>query len=110
MFGYILGWHREGNTDDGFGADATNTFENKWREETWKTQSQKASYSRDSASWREGWSWTTQSQRSKGKSWNDESYDEPFVVGSQSERNVLGLPLVGPLKLEDVKNALVFSL
>uniref|UniRef100_A0A1J3J2J6 J domain-containing protein n=1 Tax=Noccaea caerulescens TaxID=107243 RepID=A0A1J3J2J6_NOCCA len=98
-------WHREGNTDD----DATNTFENKWRG-PWTSQSQKASYSysRDSASgfeWREGWSWTTQSQRSKSNSWNDEFYDEPLAVGSQSERNVLGLPLVGPLKLEDVKNA-----
>ncbi|CAH2051331.1 unnamed protein product, partial [Thlaspi arvense] len=98
-------WHREGNTEDEFGADATNsTFEKKWRE-GWTNQSHKAS-SRDSAQgfeWREGWSWTTQSQRSK--TWNDESCDEPLTVGSRSERNVLGLPLCGPLKLEDVKNA-----
>ncbi|ESQ50601.1 hypothetical protein EUTSA_v10022818mg [Eutrema salsugineum] len=99
-------WHREGNLDDDdFGADATNTFENKWRQR-WTNQSHKASYSRDSASgfeWREGWSWTTQSSRST--SWNDESCDEPLIVGSLSERNVLGLPLDGPLNLGDVKNA-----
>lgn len=104
---YILGWHREGNTDDDFEADATNKFEKKWRE-AWTGQSQKSSYSRDSASsgfqWREGWSWTTQSQRSK--TWNNnESCDEPLMVGSQSDRNALGLPLAGPLKLEDVKKA-----
>lgn len=104
MFG-ILGWHREGNPDDDFGTDANNTFENKWRER-WTTQSQKASYSKDSASgfeWREGWSWTTQSQRSK--SWNNESFDEPLNVGTRSERTVLGLPLDGPIKIDDVKNA-----
>ncbi|VVA99493.1 unnamed protein product [Arabis nemorensis] len=98
-------WHREGNPDDDFGADASNTFENKWRE-GWTTQSRKASYSRDSTSgfeWREGWSWTTQSQRSR--SWSDDSCDEPSIIGSQSERTVLGLPLVGPLKLGDVKDA-----
>lgn len=104
-------WHREGNTDDDFGADATtNKFENKWRE-AWTNQSQKASsYSRDSASsgfqWREGWSWTTQSQR-RSKTWNNNGScdDEPLMVGSQSDRKALGLPLAGPLKLEDVKNA-----
>ncbi|KFK40218.1 hypothetical protein AALP_AA3G346000 [Arabis alpina] len=99
-------WHREGNPDDDVGADASNTFENKWRE-GWTNQSHKASsYSRDSTSgfqWREGWSWTTQSQRSR--SWSDASCDEPLIVGSQSERTVLGLPLVGPLKLVDVKDA-----
>ncbi|CAN6970833.1 unnamed protein product [Brassica rapa subsp. trilocularis] len=99
-------WHREGNTDDDFEADATNKFENKWRE-AWTNQSQKSSYSysRDSGfQWREGWSWTTQSQRSKA--WNNnESCDEPLMVGSQSDRKALGLPLAGPLKLEDVKNA-----
>ncbi|CDY66134.1 BnaCnng49640D [Brassica napus] len=98
-------WHREGNTDDDFEADATNKFENKWRE-AWTNQSQKSSYSysRDSGfQWREGWSWTTQSQRSKA--WNNDHCDEPLVVGSQSDRKALGLPLTGPLKLEDVKNA-----
>lgn len=98
-------WHREGNTEDDFDAGATYKFDNKWRE-AWTNQSQKASYSRDSASgfqWREGWSWTTQSQRSK--TWNDESCGEPLIVGSQSDRDALGLPVVGPLKLEDVKNA-----
>ncbi|KAH0909236.1 hypothetical protein HID58_032557 [Brassica napus] len=98
-------WHREGNTDDDFEADATNKFENTWRE-AWTNQSQKSSYSysRDSGfQWREGWSWTTQSQRSKA--WNNDHCDEPLVVGSQSDRKALGLPLAGPLKLEDVKNA-----
>ncbi|KAJ0265418.1 J domain-containing protein [Hirschfeldia incana] len=98
-------WHREGNTDDDFGADASNKYDNKWRE-AWTNQSQKSSYSRDSASgfqWREGWSWTTQSQRSR--TWNNGSCDEPLMVGSQSDRKALGLPLAGPLKLEDVKTA-----
>ncbi|EOA31207.1 hypothetical protein CARUB_v10014374mg [Capsella rubella] len=82
-----------------------NAFENKWREK-WTSQSQNTSNSRDSTSgfeWREGWSWTSQSQRSK--SWNNESLDEPLNVGSRSERTVLGLPLDGPLKIDDVKNA-----
>jgi hypothetical protein len=98
-------WHREGNPDDDFGTDANNTFENKWRER-WTAQSQKASYSKDSTAgfeWREGWSWTTQSQRSK--SWNKESFDEPLNVEFRSERIVLGLPLDGPIKVDDVKNA-----
>lgn len=105
LFVCKLGWHREGNPDDDFSTDANNTFENKWRER-WITQSQKASHARDSTSgfdWREGWSWTTQSQRSK--SWNNEPCDESLNVGSRSERIVLGLPLDGPIKIDDVKNA-----
>ncbi|CAH8357727.1 unnamed protein product [Eruca vesicaria subsp. sativa] len=99
-------WHREGNTDDDFDTDAPNKFDKKWRE-AWTNHSHKSSsYSRDSTSgfqWTEGWSWTTQSQRSK--TWSHESCEEPLIVGSQSDRNALGLPLAGPLKLEDVKNA-----
>ncbi|KAL1216001.1 hypothetical protein V5N11_008946 [Cardamine amara subsp. amara] len=94
-------WHREGSTDDDFGTDGNNTFESKWRDK-WTNQSQKASYSRYSTSgfeWREGWSWTSQSQSSKRLN------DEPLIVGPQSERSLLGLPLDGPIKIDDVKNA-----
>ncbi|OVA07853.1 DnaJ domain [Macleaya cordata] len=38
----------------------------------------------------------------------DENY-EPCVVGSRSDRTILGLPPTGPLKMEDVKNAFRLS-
>ncbi|CAN8270896.1 unnamed protein product [Cochlearia groenlandica] len=81
-------WHREANPDD------DTTFHYKSR-----NQSQKAYNSRDSApgfEWIEGWSWTTT---------HHQSCNEPFIVGSRSERTVLGLPLVGQLNIDDVKNA-----
>lgn len=97
----IIGWHRDGSLDDEF--DTETTFADR------KSQSHKAySYSKDSTSgfeWRQGFSWTNQSQRSKN--WDDESScdEEPLIVKSRSQRTVLGLPTFGPLKISDVKNA-----
>lgn len=55
--------------------------------------------------WRESQSWTS----SKKKEWDTrseiESEDERSVAGSFSDRTTLGLPVRGPLKIEDVKNA-----
>ncbi|KAG7535478.1 Chaperone J-domain superfamily [Arabidopsis thaliana x Arabidopsis arenosa] len=94
-------WHRDGSLDDEF--DTETTFADR------KSQSHKAySYSKDSTSgfeWRQDFSWANQSQRNKN--WGDESScdEEPLIVESMSQRTVLGLPPIGPLKISDVKNA-----
>ncbi|CAE6259627.1 unnamed protein product [Arabidopsis arenosa] len=94
-------WHRDGSLDGEF--DTETTFADR------KSQSHKAySYSKDSKSgfeWRQGFSWTNQSQRSKN--WGDVSScdEEPLIVESRSQRTVLGLRPIGPLKISDVKNA-----
>lgn len=37
---------------------------------------------------------------------SDDDYDdEPYIIGSNSDRITLGLPLNGPLKIDEVKNA-----
>ncbi|KAI3875296.1 hypothetical protein MKW92_046372 [Papaver armeniacum] len=47
------------------------------------------------------------------KAWNasseSEDENEPCGVGSRSDRTILGLPLTGPLKMEDVKSAFRIS-
>ncbi|KAI3830962.1 hypothetical protein MKX03_010260 [Papaver bracteatum] len=47
------------------------------------------------------------------KTWNasseSEDENEPCGVGSRSDRTILGLPLTGPLKMEDVKSAFRIS-
>ncbi|XP_023771214.1 uncharacterized protein LOC111919887 [Lactuca sativa] len=41
---------------------------------------------------------------------SDDDYDdEPYIIGSNSDRITLGLPLNGPLKIDEVKNAFRLS-
>ncbi|GMJ03971.1 DNA J protein C72 [Hibiscus trionum] len=56
--------------------------------------------------WRERSGWTNQRTRQwEGASDAESEEDESYDVGSCSEREILGLPRTGPLKIEDVKNA-----
>ncbi|XP_008784160.2 uncharacterized protein LOC103703174 [Phoenix dactylifera] len=55
-----------------------------------------------------GFEWRDNSERIKTrkKVWSESDIeDEPSDIGSQSHRVILGLPLTGPLKLDDVKHA-----
>lgn len=55
--------------------------------------------------WREKSDWTNQRTEEWERSSESESKDEPYAVGSCPDRAILGLPLTGHLKLEDVKKA-----
>ncbi|XP_039002861.1 uncharacterized protein LOC120129426 [Hibiscus syriacus] len=61
--------------------------------------------------WREKSGWTNQRTRGWEGASDAESDedDEPYSVGSCSDREILGLPQTGPLKIEDVKNAFRIS-
>lgn len=57
-----------------------------------------------------GFEWREHCSRSNNKKWDaesegDDSEDESCVVGSFSDRKILGLPPSGTLKIEDVKIA-----
>uniref|UniRef100_A0A803PJA8 J domain-containing protein n=1 Tax=Cannabis sativa TaxID=3483 RepID=A0A803PJA8_CANSA len=85
------------------------TFGNRWY--TWSFNLRNESFFRDSASEFEWQERSNGNYRSKtfGGSSDSESDEESFTVGSSSDRTVLGLPLTGPLKLEDVKKAFRLS-
>lgn len=56
--------------------------------------------------WREHSDWTnSRSRKWKSASDAESDNDDSCCVGSSSDRTILGLPPVGPLKIEDVKNA-----
>ncbi|XP_059641458.1 uncharacterized protein LOC132283518 isoform X4 [Cornus florida] len=79
---------------------------------TW-SYSQWEGHSFDSSA--SGFEWRDDSNRtnSRSKEWKNpsdtESDDDCTVVGSCSDRTILGLPPRGPLKIEDVKNAFRLS-
>ncbi|XP_039030999.1 uncharacterized protein LOC120165580, partial [Hibiscus syriacus] len=59
--------------------------------------------------WREKRDWTIQRTEEQEIHSETESEDESYAVGSCSDREILGLPLTGRLKLEDVKKAFRLS-
>ncbi|KAE8691223.1 potassium channel SKOR-like [Hibiscus syriacus] len=59
--------------------------------------------------WREKRDWTNQRTEEQEIHSETESEDESYAVGSCSDRAILGLPLTGRLKLEDVKKAFRLS-
>lgn len=82
------------------------TFGNRsfsWSFKSW--QDSNFSCNPEGFEWRKDSSWTS----SKKKEWDTtsetESDHETYVVGSTSDRTILGLPPRGPLKIEDVKSA-----
>ncbi|KAK4256765.1 hypothetical protein QN277_006449 [Acacia crassicarpa] len=109
---------RETFSED-FDFDSETTFQATFgnRCYTWSFRNWQESFSEHSTSgfeWREHSNWTK--SNSKTRKWksasdaeSDDDCDYSCYVGSQSERNVLGLPSTGPLKLEDVKNAFRLS-
>ncbi|KAL5995659.1 hypothetical protein ACLOJK_025726 [Asimina triloba] len=76
---------------------------------TWSFSSCENSHFQNSTpgfEWREDSHWKKSKRRKWETSETDDDYDdEPAVVGSHSDRTTLGLPLTGPLKMEDVKSA-----
>ncbi|KAJ6761505.1 CHAPERONE DNAJ-DOMAIN SUPERFAMILY PROTEIN [Salix koriyanagi] len=54
-------------------------------------------------------SWKDQRYREWDANRETESDNASYSVGSHSDRTILGLPLTGPLKIEDVKNAFRLS-
>lgn len=110
MFGTCLGklknqWLDEEDWDEHPAKIFQATFGGKWY--TWSHKPRKE-YSSDGSKTefhnREETEWS-------GRQYNwdngsDTKYNsEPYIVGSYSERSILGLPIRGPLKIEDVKNA-----
>ncbi|XP_010531565.1 PREDICTED: uncharacterized protein LOC104807838 [Tarenaya hassleriana] len=95
-------WHRQGNLSDDY-YDNETRFEVRFADKSYSWSFKQGSCSRNSASsgfeWREGWSWTSQTQQSNPRD------DESWSVGSRSDRAILDLPQFGPLKIEDVKKA-----
>ena len=77
------------------------TFRNKWY-----MRSKKSFRSEPSGfEWRESPKWKDQRYREWDANRETESDNASYPVGSHSDRRILGLPLTGPLKIEDVKNA-----
>lgn len=82
------------------------TFGNRWY--TWSFKSWEESNNQTTTNgfeWRDHANWTNNKHREWRNASDIESDDESFVVGSYSERTILGLPPKGPLKIEDVKTA-----
>lgn len=85
------------------------TFGN--RRYTWSFMSRNDSSFHSSTT---GFEWREHCSRSNNKKWDaesegDDSEDESCVVGSFSDRKILGLPPSGTLKIEDVKIAFRLS-
>ncbi|KAG4991282.1 hypothetical protein JHK87_024739 [Glycine soja] len=83
------------------------TFGNKWY--TWSFNNWRSSSSEHSTS---GFEWREHSNRTnkwKNESDTEHEDDDSCCEGSSSDRTVLGLPPTGPLKIEDVKNAIRLS-
>ncbi|KAK8985113.1 hypothetical protein V6N11_076804 [Hibiscus sabdariffa] len=84
-------------------------FGNKWY--TWSSGGDHSFKNPESRfDWRGKSGWTNQRTRAwEGSSDEESEEDESFAVGSCSDREILGLPQTGPLKIEDVKNAFRIS-
>lgn len=53
--------------------------------------------------------WNGRQQNKHNRSDTNDNHSESYIVGSYSERSILGLPVRGPLKIEEVKNAFRLS-
>ncbi|GJV40934.1 DnaJ domain-containing protein [Tanacetum coccineum] len=95
--------------DDDPGTHFRATFGNRWH--SWSFQSWEESFYQSQTS---GFKWREEpDRRNKWRTISDDESDEdddqPSVIGSHSDRTALGLPINGPLKIEDVKNAFRLS-
>ncbi|KAG5224059.1 chaperone DnaJ-domain superfamily protein [Salix suchowensis] len=81
------------------------TFGSRWY--TWSNKSCQREPS--GFEWRESPRWKDQRYREWDANRETESDNASYSVGSHSDRTILGLPLTGPLKIEDVKNAFRLS-
>lgn len=95
--------------DDDPGTHFRATFGN--RRYSWSFKSWEESFYQSQTS---GFEWREESdRRNKWRTISDDESDEdddqPSVVGSHTDRIALGLPINGPLKIDDVKNAFRLS-
>ncbi|KAH8481084.1 hypothetical protein H0E87_031127 [Populus deltoides] len=81
------------------------TFGNRWY--TWSNKSFQGEPS--GFEWREPPKLKDQRYKEWDANRETESGNASYSVGSHSDRTILGLPLTGPLKIEDVKNAFRLS-
>lgn len=75
---------------------------------TWSFKSWEESHNQTTTNgfeWRDRGNWNDSKYREWQNASDIESDDESYVVGSSSDRTILGLPPKGPLKIEDVKIA-----
>ncbi|KAK9110494.1 hypothetical protein Sjap_018554 [Stephania japonica] len=75
---------------------------------TWSFKSWEDSNLRHSSSgfeWRDQSNWTNNRRRTWNSASETDEDEKSYVVGSLSDRALLGLPTSGPLKIEDVKSA-----
>ncbi|KAL6993043.1 hypothetical protein U1Q18_011163 [Sarracenia purpurea var. burkii] len=77
-----------------------------WSFKSWESYFQKST---NGFEWRDNSNWTNGRNREWQNASDIESDDESCMVGSSSDRTILGLPPKGPLKMEDVKNAFRLS-
>lgn len=79
-------------------------FGNKWY--TWSSGGDNSFNNPESGfEWREKSGWTNQRTKEWDNTSDSESEEKSYDVGSCSDREILGLPRAGPIKIEDVKNA-----
>lgn len=85
------------------------TFGNKWYTWSFNPWTRSSQSSTTGFKWRETFHHTNDEQEEQEETDETQCEYEIFNVGSRSDRAVLGLPLKGPLKKEDVKNAFRLS-
>lgn len=103
------------NFDEDFEEFSSRAFRLKFgnRRYTWSfDESWEEFRSQDSTTgfkWRENLNGTFSRNKKWANESDAESDNESYCVGSSSDRTLLGLPMRGPLKIEDVKNAFRLS-
>lgn len=104
---------QEGYEDDFYAHFETvyeTAFGNRWYNwsfRNWKDS--KFQYSNNEFEWRNHSNWTKNESRDWRNASDVDSDEETCGIGSSSEREILGLPLKGPLKRDDVKKAFRLS-
>lgn len=111
VFATLLGKFRKENPFDDFDEHPGNMFEARFGDRwyTWSFKPWEESAFQNSTAgfeWREN----PNTKKSSYKEWDtssetDSEVESSHMVGSCSQRTLLGLPTKGPLKIEDVKNA-----
>ncbi|CAN1169444.1 hypothetical protein LINPERPRIM_LOCUS19811 [Linum perenne] len=98
-------FRRRDSCDEADSDDPESTFQAKFGNK-WYTWSFNSSTSRGSKSESTHWTWRNLNDEERGNAKPESDEEEPpIVIGSCSDRRTLGLPLSGPLQIEEVKTA-----
>ncbi|CAN1169442.1 hypothetical protein LINPERPRIM_LOCUS19811 [Linum perenne] len=102
---YTGKFRRRDSCDEADSDDPESTFQAKFGNK-WYTWSFNSSTSRGSKSESTHWTWRNLNDEERGNAKPESDEEEPpIVIGSCSDRRTLGLPLSGPLQIEEVKTA-----